>query len=574
MISWKDIAIKTKIYIVGLIIIFIFAVTVFAYMIPKFESVSIERKREKIRNVVETGVNIIKSIYSEYKAGAITEEEAKELAKKTIKNMKYGREDKDYIWINDFHPTMIMHPYVTELNGKDLTDYKDPHGKRLFVEMAEICRKDGSGYVDYMWQWKDDETKIVPKVSYVESFKPWNWILGTGIYLEDVYAEIAKVRYLLIGIFFVVIVIALLSLSFVASKIVKPIKMLVTSLKTVSEGDLKVQITAKGKDEIGQMLRSFNEFVLKIKDVMHEVHDLSQQLAASSEEISATSNTFSENAQTQAASAEEITSTLEEISAGMENISNGTSDQLSHVQSLFERIQKLNNDITEMEERVESTKNVTENIISKAKTGEGALTKMTERLDKISTSSKKMANIISIITDISEKINLLSLNAAIEAARAGEAGRGFAVVADEVSKLADQTAVSLKDIGDLIKGSEAEIKDFAGESDNVVDTIDTIVGGVDSINEYMLGIVESLHQELKASELVNNVIGDVKKKAEIINMSTAEQKIAVSEIVKSVSSVNESSQTNAAGSEELNGSTQELARMAEVLQTKIQYFKI
>ncbi len=120
-------------------------------------------------------------------------EEAQETAIAMIKNMRYGSEGKDYLWINDFRPYMIMHPFRSDLNGKDVSDYSDPTGKRLFVEMAQVCERSGQGFVHYIWQWKDNAQKLVPKISYVKTFKPWKWILGTGIYIEDVNEGIAAI---------------------------------------------------------------------------------------------------------------------------------------------------------------------------------------------------------------------------------------------------------------------------------------------------------------------------------------------------------------------------------------------
>ena len=108
--------------------------------------------------------------------------------------MRYGDELKDYFWIIDMHPNMIMHPYRPELVGLDMNNYEDPDGKLLFVESVNTVSEDGEGFIDYMWQWKDDSTRIVPKLSYVKAFEAWDWIVGTGIYLEDVRIEIIQLR--------------------------------------------------------------------------------------------------------------------------------------------------------------------------------------------------------------------------------------------------------------------------------------------------------------------------------------------------------------------------------------------
>ena len=161
-------------------------------------------RRIMIMELTHTAKSILSEFQSKYKQGELSEKMAKSEALRIIRDLRYGPEKKDYFWISDRTPVMIMHPYRTELNGKGLGEFKDPNGKRLFVEFARVVAEKGEGYVDYIWQWKDDSKKLVPKLSYVTLFKPWNWIIGTGIYLEDVRAEIetleSNLRWISFGI--------------------------------------------------------------------------------------------------------------------------------------------------------------------------------------------------------------------------------------------------------------------------------------------------------------------------------------------------------------------------------------
>ena len=159
-----------------------------------------DRKKEMISELTNTAWSLLEEYHQEHINDKYSLEEAKQKAAARIKEIRYGGEHKDYFWIIDKHPIMIMHPYTTELIDSDLTDYQDPNGKRLFVEAVKVVKEDGQGFVDYMWQWKDDSTKIVPKLSYVKEFEPWSWIVGTGIYLEDVKVEIWIIKKRLFGI--------------------------------------------------------------------------------------------------------------------------------------------------------------------------------------------------------------------------------------------------------------------------------------------------------------------------------------------------------------------------------------
>ncbi|MHC9542710.1 MAG: response regulator [Vulcanimicrobiota bacterium] len=173
--------------------VILFALTIFLVFIPAFERSLMDGKRLLIKELTQSVWSVLEHYDEKARKGEISEEEAKALAIDQIKNLRYGPDMKDYFWINDLTPTMIMHPYRPDLNGTDISNFADPHGKRLFVEAVKVAKESGSGYIDYMWQWMDDPGKIVPKISYVRYFKPWGWVIGTGIYIEDVKSEIARV---------------------------------------------------------------------------------------------------------------------------------------------------------------------------------------------------------------------------------------------------------------------------------------------------------------------------------------------------------------------------------------------
>lgn len=164
--------------------------TVFLFILPSVKERLMDDRREMLKELTTTVVELLTDYHNRTKTKELTPEEAKRRAILRIKTLRYGPELKDYFWINDLHPNMIMHPYRTDLDGTDISNFADPNGKLLFIEMVETVKANGEGYVDYMWQWKDDPERIVPKLSFVKGFEPWGWILGTGIYIEDVNEKI------------------------------------------------------------------------------------------------------------------------------------------------------------------------------------------------------------------------------------------------------------------------------------------------------------------------------------------------------------------------------------------------
>ena len=200
-----------KIILPAMLAIVLFVISLYVFVIPSFERSAIEQKRQMLHELTNTAWSILDKYHSDAASGKMPHEEAQQLAIAEVQALRYGREEKDYFWITDLEPAMIMHPYVHELTGQNLQDYVDPDGTRVFIEAAEIARSEGEGFINYKWQLRDDSTKVVPKLSFVKRFAPWEWIIGTGIYLDDVQAEISSLtNKLLLVLLGITIIIALI----------------------------------------------------------------------------------------------------------------------------------------------------------------------------------------------------------------------------------------------------------------------------------------------------------------------------------------------------------------------------
>ncbi|GAB4339958.1 MAG: hypothetical protein Kow0089_13280 [Desulfobulbaceae bacterium] len=167
----------------------LFAFTLFGVVLPLTREHLLEQKKEAIATLIQTAVETLDYYAGLVSAGQLTSEAARAMALQHFRTLRYGKDGKDYFWINDLEPRMIMHPYRQDLEGENLADYEDPARKRLFVEFVDVVNRQGSGFVPYLWQWKDDTEKIVPKLSYVSLYKPWGWIIGTGVYLDEIQHE-------------------------------------------------------------------------------------------------------------------------------------------------------------------------------------------------------------------------------------------------------------------------------------------------------------------------------------------------------------------------------------------------
>lgn len=169
----------------------LFLLTVFGFVLPAMRQSLLERKREMIRELTNSAWSILAESERAVRTGELSEPEAQQRALERIGALRYGQSQKDYFWVTDMQPRMLKHPYRPDLDNQDVSGFVDIRGRRLFVEFARVAQRDGEGYVEYYWQWNDNPDRITPKQSFVKRFQPWEWVIGTGIYLDDVQAEIA-----------------------------------------------------------------------------------------------------------------------------------------------------------------------------------------------------------------------------------------------------------------------------------------------------------------------------------------------------------------------------------------------
>ena len=204
---------RPRIVLPSVVAIILFVTAIWGMVLPSIENILIERKREMIKELANTAVSLLAAAEREERAGQLTRGQAQEKAKSYIGALRYGKEGKDYFWIQDMHPHMIMHPYRSDLNGRDVSGFTDVRGVHLFKAFVNIVKQQQSGFVEYVWQWKDDPERLAAKESYVSGFEAWGWIIGTGMYIDDVKKEIKNIErnlvYTLTGIVFLVFIILL-----------------------------------------------------------------------------------------------------------------------------------------------------------------------------------------------------------------------------------------------------------------------------------------------------------------------------------------------------------------------------
>lgn len=234
---------------------------------PFFKKQLYTEKELATKHVVESVIGICKNLNQEVENGVLELETAQQKALSFLETIRYGSDD--YVWVNDLKPNMIMHPFKTKLNGTYIGDVADPHGKKLFRAMVDVCQQKGSGYVSYMWA-KPGLNDPVPKVSFVKLFEPWGWIIGTGIYVDDVEAQLADFQKSSLFVIFVMFVFSTTISIFVARKMTTPIMKLNEAANRVIAGENDFTIDLGGKDELGLLGDKFNQMIRRIQQSLNE----------------------------------------------------------------------------------------------------------------------------------------------------------------------------------------------------------------------------------------------------------------------------------------------------------------
>ena len=251
--------------------------------------VLLSEKKQQTKHLVEAAHSIIESHYNAFKAGELTEDEAKKMAIKAVMLVRY--DNGNYFWINDEKAVMVAHAVKPALNGKDLSKLTDPNGKFIFTEFVKLIKTTPEGgVVDYLWG-KPGSDSPVGKVSYVKGFTPWGWIIGTGIYIDDIESAMwSVVNELLVNAVIIALLIIILSF-FISKSVITPIKKTTEALADLAQGqgDLTQRLPVNGKDEIAHLSQSFNEFMIKVHNIISQVQDSAIEVKNTSMKLSSSS---------------------------------------------------------------------------------------------------------------------------------------------------------------------------------------------------------------------------------------------------------------------------------------------
>ena len=441
----------------------------------------LEERQSNVKQAVETAHGILGHYQELSSKGVLTEQQAQQQAMQAIKKLRYS--GTEYFWINDMQPRMVMHPINPALDGKDLTENKDPNGKHLFVEFVKVVKADGGGFVPYMWA-KPGSTEPVPKISYVKGFAPWDWIIGSGVYLDTVETTI-KGRLLYFSIAALILAAILFSIGMIISRgLLKQLggepDYAAGVASNIAAGDLTTDIELRPGDSFSLLfaMKTMRDSLAKI---VSEVRTGTDTIATASSQIASGNLDLSSRTEEQASSLEETASSMEELTSTVkQNVDNA----------------KQANQLAATASEV-------------AVKGGAVVAEVVGTMSSINESSKKIVDIIGVIDGIAFQTNILALNAAVEAARAGEQGRGFAVVAGEVRSLAQRSAAAAKEIKELIGDSVGKVDAGTRLVDQAGSTMNDVVESIRRVTHMMSEITAASQEQSAGIEQVNQAIGQM-----------------------------------------------------------------
>jgi len=503
-------------------------------------------RKDKIRSLVEVAHATASFYEKQAKAGVMSVDEAKKMAIDAVRGMRYDK--TEYFWINDFNSVIVMHPIKPELDGKDLSQFKDKNGKVIFVEFSKVAREQGSGFVDYVWP-KPGLEEAVPKISYVKGHENWGWVIGSGVYIDDINALFLHNAIKLLAWIAVIGGFIAVSLALVSRHLLKLLggdpQVARQITQRIVHGDLSSEINCAPGDT-SSLLAGMKEMQETLRHIVEEIVSDAQQLSSASsemleafKEVSMRTRQQGESASSMAAAVEEMTVSIDQVAENAREAHQISMQASDLSMAGTQIIESAASEMHKISDAVQSSSTI---------------------IQELGRQSEQISSIVNTIKEIADQTNLLALNAAIEAARAGEQGRGFAVVADEVRKLAERTSLSTSEIASMVSkiqnGTRSAVDSMQSGVVQASKGVELATQAGSSINDIRSG-------SMRVTDVVNNISDAIR-----------EQSTTSSEIAKNIENVAQMSEESANAVQNTVQAAHNLQQLSTSLHNSVSRFKL
>jgi methyl-accepting chemotaxis protein len=449
----------------------------------------IEERRNDLVNVAHMGLSIVNEYAALAKSGALTEAEARKQALERLRDVRYGEDG--YFLVIDSSPRMVMHPIKPAMNGKDLRNNADADGRHHYVTFATVAQAPKGGFVDYVFPrpkaasaGSGGSAEAVGKLGYVVRYAPWDWIIATGAYVDDIDAALVRSLWFAGAVFVVLATLLSTFVAFTNRSIQRTIGgdpgRAAQVADGIASGDLAFAIETHANDT-ASLMHAMRRMRDALARTIGQIRDAADHVATASREIAMGNADLSARTESQAASLEEAASSMEEITSMVRQTADnaGTASHLAT------------------------------GAVQIANRGEAMVIEVVNAMRDISYESHKMEDIVGVIEGIAFQTNILALNAAVEAARAGEEGRGFAVVAGEVRTLAQRSATAAKEIRGLIQSAVGKVSTGATLVERTGETIQETRVAIARVTEVVQEIAAAAAQQSSGVEQVNSAVAQM-----------------------------------------------------------------